>query len=259
MGWNVSFIAFDHAPDLASVRWLRDYRLLKREGRDEWYLGGPSKDPNTVLYERPVLAGDLSGAAWKMAREECEHLVLETRDFFERKTFGLDDDLITIALALSAALQTRVLIVSCNDEDLDCAFICEKGRLQRGRFITGEAEVLEFDDAHGSELHKRDWSDGHRLYGEASAVTADFFGNTDAEFYAALWEDPDPAKYKDVAGAREDLAERTQNKYIGCAVIALAFVVVWIVFTVFHRAAIPIGIALLVVVLVWRYWPAKRL
>lgn len=258
MGWNVSFIAFDYAPDLASVQWLRDYRLLKREGRDEWYLDGPSSDANTVLYERPVLAGDLSDAAWKMARREYEHLVLETREF-ERGTFGLDDELVRLALALSASLQTRLLVVSCNDEDLDCAFICEKGRLRRGRFIVDEAEVLLIDDEQGSELQKRDWSDGHRLYGEASVVAADFFGSADAESYAASWEEPDAAKYNVVAGVREILAERTKNKYIGCAVIALAFAVVWVVFTVFHQAAIPIGLALLIVALVWRYGPSKRL
>ena len=133
MGWNVSFIAFDHVPDLAAVRWLRDYRLLKREGRDEWYLDGPSDDPTLFLYERPILANDLSGAAWKMARREYKQLALETRETFQRKTFGLDDELIELALALSAEMQTRALVVSCNDEDLDCAFICEKGRLRRGR------------------------------------------------------------------------------------------------------------------------------
>lgn len=258
MGWNVSFIAFDHAPDLASVRWLRDYRLLKREGHDEWYLDGPSSDPNTLLYERPVLAGDLSSAAWKMARKEYEHLVLETREF-GRRTFGLDDELIRLALALSASLQTRLLVVSCNDEDLDCAFICEMGRWRRGRFLVGEAEVLLMDDGQGSELQTRVWSDGHRLYGEAAIVAADFFGSADAESYAAAWEAPDAGTYKEIVGARQLLAERVQNKYIGCAVIALAFAVLWVVFTVFRAAAIPIGLALLVVALVWRYWPSKRL
>lgn len=131
--------------------------------------------------------------------------------------------------------------------------------MARGRFVVGEAEVLLIDDEQGSELQKRDWSDGHRLYGEAAAVAADYFGGTDAESYAAAWEEPDAAAYKVVSGVRENLAERAQNKYIGCAVIALAFAAVWVVFTVFDRAAIPIGLTLLVAALVWRYWPSKRI
>ena len=117
MGCYLTLIAFDEEPNLASVGGLLDYRLYKREGRSEWYLDSPDKRfPNFPLVQPPSIDRRNLGDAWANAVQEYTWLVAETKRQ-DRDTFGLDYQLIPVALALSAALQTRLLAVSGNDEE----------------------------------------------------------------------------------------------------------------------------------------------
>lgn len=257
MGWNLSLIAFDQAPDLASAHGLLDFRLFKRDDAAEWYLEGPSKNPARIsLFERPVVNKQGFGAHWTSALKEYDALVREvTRN--GRRTFGLDDELILTALAISAALRARLLVVSGDDEDLDCAFICSNGRLQCGRFLVDEAEGMVFDAEAGSQIAQLDWSQGHPLYGEASIVAADFFNDGDAAAHTHAWQELEEGDYTLVASSNRSSTERGTNRLMGCLVIAVGFAALIALFTAFPALGVPVGGVLLVAALAWRYWPRR--
>lgn len=257
MGCNLSFIAFDHAPDLSAVNGLLDYQLFKRKARAEWYLEGPPTDrPGAILLGRPTIGKERLGSAWPGARREYHSLVDAITDH-GRGTHGLDYLLIPIALALSGALQARLLVVSGNDEDLDCAFICSAGRLVRGRFLVGSEESFVFDVEYGSRVEKLDWSQGHRLYELASIVAADYFREPDSEHHAGFWEERNHEDFDLVDDAAGLKSERWKNRLLGCAVIGVGSLALLVTLMVFRSAAIPVGLALLAIAFVWRYWPSR--
>jgi len=189
MGYNLSLIAFDREPALATLAGLTRFRLFRRNGRSEWYLDGPNKANEVIpLFERPTVDTRIFGEAWTNATQEYSFLVEETK----RRGFGshgLDYKLIPIALMVSSALQVRLLVASGNDEDLDCAFICEGGRFISGRFIVDDEKAMIFDRENGSEIAQLDWSDGQLLYGLVGEVAAEYFGAPDPVSYANEWQE----------------------------------------------------------------------
>jgi hypothetical protein len=189
MGYDLGFIAFDREPAVRGLAGLTRYRLFKRANRFEWYLDGPNKGPNVIpLFERPSIDERKLGEAWLGAKHEYTSLVSETKRL-GYGPHGLDYKLIPIALALSSALDCRLLVGSGNDEDLDCAFICSNGQLLSGRFVVDEERGVVFHREKGSEVVQLDWSDGHYLYGLIGAVACEYFGEGDALSYADEWQE----------------------------------------------------------------------
>jgi hypothetical protein len=258
LGSYLSFIAFDHEPRLAAVRGLMDYRLFKRDGRDEWYLEGQGKDADAISrFELPTIDKARFGAAWGNAKREYQALAQAVQRH-GRKTSGLDYVLIPLALALSNVLQTRLLVVSANDEDLDCAFICSHGRLIRGQFYVDAEEKMTFDVESGSHIVAVDWTEGRLLYGLASEVAADYFKGADADTHNNEWQEWPPTGFQLVDQRKDSLARRTGNQAIGCAVLALGFFALMALFSIWGEAAWVVGPPLLIAALVWHYWPQRR-
>lgn len=257
MGYNLSFIAFDKQPNLASVKGLMDYRLFKREGRAEWYLEGQSKDAAISRFALPTIDKSRLGAHWGEATREYKRLADIVRRQ-GRQTFGLDYVLIPIALALSSALQTRLFLVSANDEDLDCAFVCANGRIERGQFYVGPEEKMLLDEHGGVRILAVDWTDGRVLYGLASEEAARFFSGLDSHGHNSEWQEWPPFGYQLVDQRKTSLRDRLVHQAIGCATLALGFALLMALFTVWGETAWVIGPPLLIAALVWHYWPQRR-
>lgn len=258
MGCYLTLIAFDEEPNLASVGGLLDYRLYKREGRSEWYLDSPDKRfPNFPLVQPPSIDRRNLGDAWTNAVQEYTWLVAETKRQ-DRDTFGLDYQLIPVALALSAALQTRLLAVSGNDEDLDCGFICARGRLVRGRFLTSEAEAMVFDVEHGARLAQLDWSEGRHFYGEGALIAADYFKAPDPLAYIQNWEDRAEHDFKLVAERSGAAQAKRAKARLGCAAVTVLFAALFAGFQLAPSIAYPVGGTLLGLAIIWYLWPARR-
>ena len=189
MGYNLGFIAFDQPPSLTHVEGLTRFRLFKRENKAEWYLDGPNRGANVIpLFERPSVDERKLGKAWSDGAKEYSDLVAMTK----RQGYGshgLDYKLIPIALTLSSVLESRLLVASGNDEDLDCGFICSNGKLLSGRFIVAEEKAVAFDRENGCQVIPFDWSDGHFLYELMGGVAAQYFGTDDPLSYASGWQE----------------------------------------------------------------------
>ncbi|MCX7359717.1 MAG: hypothetical protein NT015_16455 [Alphaproteobacteria bacterium] len=235
-----------------------DYRIYRRGDCEEWYLDGPSQRfPGIAFVEPPSIDRAKFGEVWANAAREYDALVAETKRQ-GRDTFGLDYQLIPLALALSSILQTRLLVVSGNDEDLDCGFICARGRVVRGRFLTGQDEAMVFDLEHGSRLEKLDWSEGHLLYEEAATIAADYFETSDAKRYAQSWDSGREVEYQVLEERRGLAIEQRGNRRLGCALLALVFVALLIGFQVAPSVANPISGVLLGLALLWFLLPVRK-
>jgi len=195
VGYDLGFIAFNREPSVGGLQGLTKYRLFKRAGRAEWYLDGPNRGAELIpLFERPTIDERMLGETWANATREYSALVAETgRHGYG--SHGLDYKLLPIAIALSAALDIRLLVVSGNDEDLDCGFICSNGQLLHGQFIVDEARALVFSRGSNARVVDLDWNDGHYLYGLMGAVAAEYFGDGDAISYANGWQELDRSEY----------------------------------------------------------------
>lgn len=184
MGCDASFFAFDRQPDLGGlerVSWLNAYRLFRRRGRTEWYLEGPSDSGDTITFAERLLVDH----AKLNSLEETTRGIRKLQQELTRASIGdagYDDEGLLQALALSAALEQRLLYVSGNDETVDCGFICDKGKILSGRLALGATGVAVINEgelsvgpfvAAGAELGR---SETRALYAIASQEAARFFG-----------------------------------------------------------------------------------
>lgn len=183
MGCNISFFAFDEAPDLqalAAIGWLNAFRLFRRKGRREWYLEGPSPaGPSITFFER-LIVDDSKLAALGSVTAAAAKLLNDVKSL-QKRSAVYDDEGLLQALGLSAALKQRVLYVSGNDESLDCGFICKDGAIVRGGLELDWDKAVAIEDGRVRvESLYPDGTDPQRaeprsLYAIASREAAAFF------------------------------------------------------------------------------------
>jgi hypothetical protein len=185
MGSNVAFFAFDEAPDvqaLEAIGWLTGFRLFRRNARPEWYLEGPSSAAEGITFFEPLVADDAQLAAIGPVTEAAARLRTELKSL-KKRSAGYDDEGLRQALALSAALERRVLHVCGNDESLDCGFICQDGVILRGRLQLdwNKAAAIEDGRIRVEALYPEgtdpDTAEPRRMYALGSQEAAAFFGS----------------------------------------------------------------------------------
>lgn len=145
MGSNCGFFAFRSAPDverLLGIEWLAGFTLFKRKDRAQWYMEGPLPEGEGISFYEPleVYRNKLNPLREPDAKAAVAWLSKTTNEIASSATF--DDGALAEGLLISRALDTDVLVVFGNDEELDGALECSHGKLVGGSLHAGGSEVL---------------------------------------------------------------------------------------------------------------------
>jgi hypothetical protein len=185
MGSNVSFFAFDQQPDvraLNAITWLSAFRFFRRKGSSEWYLEGPCAAGDDITFFERLVTDHSKLATLGAVTATVEKLQAEMKSL-TKYVPHYDDEGLLHALALSMALQQRVLYISGNDEGIDCGFVCKEGAIVNGRLGVDSSNALVIDDGgvRVESLHpdsaNADTSEPRAMYALASQKAAAFFGS----------------------------------------------------------------------------------